>query len=63
MIVPTRSSGTITEMVSSGSSIVTVVPPAASRRASPPAIWKAMSEESTLCDLPSVSVTRRSTTG
>ena len=49
--------------VSYGSSIVTLVDAAASRSASAPAVWKAMSEESTLCDLPSVSVTRRSTTG
>ena len=36
---------------------------AASRSASPPAVWNAMSDESTLCDLPSVRVTRMSTTG
>ena len=36
---------------------------AASRSASAPALWNAMSEESTLCALPPVSVTRMSTIG
>ena len=36
---------------------------AASRRASAPAVWNAMSEESTLWDFPSCSVTRMSTRG
>ena len=40
-----------------------VVSRAASRSARAPALWKAASEESTLWDLPSVSVTRMSTTG
>ncbi len=63
MTPPTWSSGTTTLTSSWGSSMVTDVASAASRSASDPAIWKAMSEESTLCALPSVSVTRRSTTG
>ncbi len=60
---PTRSSGTTTATASYGSSKVTDEEVAASRSASAPAIWKAMSEESTACAFPSVSVTRRSTTG
>ena len=48
---------------SMGSSSPTSPDSAASRRASWPATWKAMSEESTEWDLPSWSVTCRSTTG
>lgn len=59
----TKSSGTSTEISSSGSSKITFVAAAASRNASAPAIWKAKSEESTLWALPSSNVTRISTTG
>ncbi len=60
---PTYSSDTSTDSSSTGSSMCTVVALAASLRASAPAVWKAMSEESTECALPSVSVTLMSTTG
>ena len=63
MVAPMWSSGTTTATTSYGSSMVTDVAAAASRSASDPAIWKAMSEESTACALPSVRVTRRSTIG
>jgi hypothetical protein len=48
---------------SSGSSSVVRLAAAASLSASEPAVWKAASDESTLCALPSTSVTRMSTTG
>ena len=63
MTVPTRSSATMTSTSSTGSSRHVPARVAASRSASPPAVWNAMSEESTLWDLPSVRVTLRSTTG
>ena len=53
MIVPTRSSGTSTATSSTGSRRMVRRAAAASRSASAPAVWKAMSEESTLCALPS----------
>jgi hypothetical protein len=52
-----------TDTSSTGSSKLTRVAAAASRSASPPAIWNAKSDESTLCALPSKRVTRMSTTG
>ena len=60
---PRYSSPTVTVTSSIGSSSATVFGVAASLIASEPASWKAMSEESTECDLPSYSVTRRSTIG
>ena len=60
---PTYSSETSTCSSSTGSSMWMRVAFAASLRASAPAVWNAMSEESTECALPSTSVTRMSTTG
>ncbi len=55
--------GPCTSTSSYGSRSTTPAVSAASRSASAPALWKAMSEESTLCALPPVSVTRTSTIG
>ena len=63
MIAPTYSSSTVMRTSSTGSSIATPASAAASFRASEPAVWKAASEESTLCALPPTRVTRRSTIG
>ena len=60
---PRCSSSTVTVTVSTGSRRQSVDGEASSRRAMPAAVWKAMSEESTLCALPSVRVTRTSVTG
>ena len=60
---PTYSSETSTESSSTGSSMWMRVALAASFSARAPAVWNAMSEESTECALPSSSVTLMSTTG
>ncbi len=60
---PTSASGTSTLTASTGSSRESCARAAASLSASAPASWNAMSDESTLCALPSHKVTRRSTTG
>ncbi len=61
--VPRCSSGARTATSSNGSSRLVWPVAAASLSASAPAVWKAASEESTLCALPSTRVTRTSTTG
>ena len=63
MTAPTYSSATVTSTESIGSSSVTVCGEAASFRASAPAVWNAMSLESTEWDFPPVSETRRSIMG
>jgi hypothetical protein len=60
---PTNESGTRIVTSSTGSSRATWPFSAASFSASEPAVWNAASEESTLCALPSTSVTLTSTTG
>ena len=58
MTAPTYSSGTSTLITSTGSSSIGCALSTASRSASRPAFWKAMSEESTEWALPSYRVTR-----
>ena len=63
MMSPVWSSGTTTSSSTIGSSNATPAAAAASRNAIEPAIWNDMSEESTVWNFPSTSVTRMSTIG
>ena len=63
MMSPVKLSGTTTESWTIGSSRTTPAFSTASLSASDPAIWNAMSEESTVWNLPSTSVTLMSTIG
>jgi hypothetical protein len=63
MTAPRYSSAIVMSTRSIGSSNAIVDSLAASLRASAAAVWNATSDESTECALPSVSVTRTSTTG
>ncbi len=63
MMSPMHSSGAVISTAMIGSRIVGPALSIASLNASEPAILNAISEESTLWYLPSISVTRKSTTG
>ena len=63
MTSPRRSDGTVTSSREIGSSTTGAALAIASRKARRPAARNAISELSTLCSLPSVRVTRTSTTG
>ena len=63
MMSPVKDSGTVTASCTIGSSNATPACSTASFNAREPAIWNAMSEESTEWNLPSTSVTLTSTIG